>query len=1138
MAKYKGLLTLFMPAVLFLANLFSLNIPGNSPSFQPPITNDDNYGMNINSQLVISAPGVLFNDIFSPSNDRIAIKLSEPKHGLLNFSADGSFSYSPEYNFIGTDTFTYKLNDGHSDSNAATVLLTIYPLDVVPQQPIEPLTTPDNFSDGSPLLFGITVTPFSPVNGASDVATSPTLSAHVSDANNDTLQVSFYGRQKTSTAVQNFTLVGIPDTQYYTINTGGYVYFNAMTTWMANNQTAQNLVFVTHTGDITQNGDNDTDDSEWTIADTAMSILERDQANPMDDVPYSISPGNHESNGSVGGVLARYDAHFPISRFSGKPYYGGHYGTNNDNSYSLFTVSGMHFIIINLACTNYDPTTAVLNWADGLLKDDVSRRGIVVCHDAMDANGAFQSAGQKVFNALSDNPNWFLLLCGHAGIARREDTGSDGHKIYSFEADYSGYANGGNSYMRLMQFQPDNGQIYVKTFSPMLNGGAGGYATDPGSQFSVPYTMLSPDFTLLGSVTVPSGSDASFTWSGLANSTEYEWYAVARNTSNNSVGDVQSFTTTANPSGTETPTPTSTPGSATATPTSTPYSASATPSPSSTATATSTGTIRPSTATPTPTATQANPPFAAFADTFDPVSESWTHFAALGSDDWGLSTAYSHSPGNSYFCSEPATIKDDYLLTRPILIPANAVLSFWHTYKIETGYDGAVIEISTDGGATFTDLGSLITAGIYNGTIASGWGNPIAGRPAWTGGTIGVWSQVSVDLSVYAGQAAIIRFRMTSDNGTAKLGWYIDDVSIIGSAVTSTPTSTQTVQPTYTPTPSATATPPSTATSTPTPTPTQTMTPTPTASSTPTALPTSTATSSPSATNSFTSTPTASSTPTLIPTATNTPLPTSTHTMTFTPTASSTTTPVPTSTNTPVPTATSTVTFTPTATNTKTATSLPTNTRTPTATRTVKPTRTSVSTRTATASYTPTATFTPSPTLLYPPVFADNFDPSTALWNHTARTGLDDWKLSTAQAHSLVTSYYCSEPATVKDDYLLTHAIVVPTNAVLSFWHTYQMEAGRDGAIIEISTDNESTFADLGSLITAGKYNGTISNRYASPIGGHQAWTGGTLGAWSQVVVDLSSYAGKSVIIRFRLASDNRRGGYGWYIDDVMLYGQ
>jgi hypothetical protein len=541
-----GKMNVIMPIIIIILILIGSLPTDRALASQIPIAENDNFTININTQLAISAPGLLVNDSNPSKQPLSAIKLTDPCNGTLLLNRDGSFTYTPDLNYSGTDSFTYVANDGQDDSNPATVILTIYPVNDLAEQPNAITQANDVSSQAASLSFGITVTPLAPTNGATDVVTSPNLRVHVTDANNSNLQVSFYGRQKTNIAASNFTLAVIPDTQFYTINTGGNTYFNAETTWIANNQTSQNIVFVTHTGDITQNGDNDTDDSEWVIADSAMSILERDPSNPSDDVPYSISPGNHDALGSVGGVLSHYDAHFPVSRFASKPYYSGHYGTNNNNSYSLFSAGGMHFIMINLACTTSTPSSAVLAWAGGLLKDDVSRRGIVVCHNAMETNGAFTSTGQAVFNALDDNANWFLLLCGHAGTTGRVDQGTDGHSIYSLEADYEGSPNGGNGYIRLLQFQPANDQIQVKTYSPTINNGAGGY-DDPDNDITGPYTMQSPDFNLIGTVTVPSSSDASVIWDGLAHGTQYEWYAVARNSTNNSVGITQSFTTVAAP---------------------------------------------------------------------------------------------------------------------------------------------------------------------------------------------------------------------------------------------------------------------------------------------------------------------------------------------------------------------------------------------------------------------------------------------------------------------------------------------------------------------------------------------------------------------------------------------------------------
>jgi hypothetical protein len=45
------------------------------------------------------------------------------------------------------------------------------------------------------------------------------------------------------------------------------------------------------------------------------------------------------------------------------------------------------------------------------------------------------------------------------------------------------------------------------------------------------------------------------------------------------------------------------------------------------------------------------------------------------------------------------------------------------------------------------------------------------------------------------------------------------------------------------------------------------------------------------------------------------------------------------------------------------------------------------------------------------------------------------------------------------------------------------------------------------------------------------------MGEFQQVVVDLSSYAGKSVVIRFRIGTDTNVKGGGWFIDDVSVGG-
>ncbi len=58
--------------------------------------------------------------------------VNSPTHGSVLVDPGGSFIYAPHTNFNGTDTFTYLANDGQADSNAATVSITVAPVNDAP----------------------------------------------------------------------------------------------------------------------------------------------------------------------------------------------------------------------------------------------------------------------------------------------------------------------------------------------------------------------------------------------------------------------------------------------------------------------------------------------------------------------------------------------------------------------------------------------------------------------------------------------------------------------------------------------------------------------------------------------------------------------------------------------------------------------------------------------------------------------------------------------------------------------------------------------------------------------------------------------------------------------------------------------
>jgi VCBS repeat-containing protein len=106
------------------SNVATVSITVN-PINESPVAVDDNYNTNKNTTLNISTPGVLGNDTDIDSNNLYAIDVTDPTHGTLTLNTSGSFSYSPVNNYTGTDTFTYKANDGSTDSNVATVTITV-----------------------------------------------------------------------------------------------------------------------------------------------------------------------------------------------------------------------------------------------------------------------------------------------------------------------------------------------------------------------------------------------------------------------------------------------------------------------------------------------------------------------------------------------------------------------------------------------------------------------------------------------------------------------------------------------------------------------------------------------------------------------------------------------------------------------------------------------------------------------------------------------------------------------------------------------------------------------------------------------------------------------------------------------------
>ena len=153
-----------------------------------------------------------------------------------------------------------------------------------------------------------------------------------------------------------------------------------------------------------------------------------------------------------------------------------------------------------------------------------------------------------------------------------------------------------------------------------------------------------------------------------------------------------------------------------------------------------------------------------FTDDFESGTSQWT---TTGS--WGISSSQSYSPTHSLSESPTGNYGNNWntyctmangvdLSTYP-----SASLSFWGTYKIESGFDYMYIEVSTDNFATYT-------------TIATISGNETVPLPAF--------QEYTYDLGGFCGNSNVkVRFHFYSDGGYTTDGMYIDDFTITASSV-------------------------------------------------------------------------------------------------------------------------------------------------------------------------------------------------------------------------------------------------------------------------------------------------------------------------------------------------------------------
>ncbi len=172
-------------------------------------------------------------------------------------------------------------------------------------------------------------------------------------------------------------------------------------------------------------------------------------------------------------------------------------------------------------------------------------------------------------------------------------------------------------------------------------------------------------------------------------------------------------------------------------------------------------------------------PATVFVDGFEGAAPAWTPTSNVASAIWAVDTGFAKSGLRMANSTDQFPQADGAIaMNSSVTIPAGGRLSFDHAFDFEFGYDGGVLEISTNNGASWSDAGGLVDGGqTYNSTLFNASLNPIGGRPAFSDASFG-YTSTRLNLASLAGQSVRFRFRLGTDVSVYQGGWVVDNVRI------------------------------------------------------------------------------------------------------------------------------------------------------------------------------------------------------------------------------------------------------------------------------------------------------------------------------------------------------------------------
>jgi len=182
-----------------------------------------------------------------------------------------------------------------------------------------------------------------------------------------------------------------------------------------------------------------------------------------------------------------------------------------------------------------------------------------------------------------------------------------------------------------------------------------------------------------------------------------------------------------------------------------------------------------------------------YSENFDALASpalpgSWSAGGSGIYNNWVTQTTEKETPPNAAFVAGAAGTGSATLTSPVYPLPGGPIqLSFRHKYDLEANVggvalDGGVLEIKigTNDFVNITTAGGTLLEGGYTHLVSSSFGNPLAGQLAWSGSSGGFVTTTAMLPASASGQNVQFRWRLGSDSGNASIGWYVDNVAVLG----------------------------------------------------------------------------------------------------------------------------------------------------------------------------------------------------------------------------------------------------------------------------------------------------------------------------------------------------------------------